>query len=190
MFRRLADGETIADAERRALVLLAERDDVTVTWTRYGAGERGPDPHVHREHTDAFYILDGEVTFEVGPERERLRASAGAFVAVPPNVVHAFVNESGTDASWLNMHAPDTGFATYLRALRDGTGTAFDQFDPPADGGRPAADAIVSGPGEGLKCALSELWVAELGGPAPRASDALLYELGDGRVLEIRAPGA
>ena len=47
------------------------------------------------------------------------------------------------------MHAPDTGFAAYLRALRDGADAVFDNFDPPADGGLPAREAIVSGPGEG-----------------------------------------
>src|SRR5215218_10653336 len=149
MLLRLADGETIADAERRALVLLAEREEVTVTWTRYGPGERGPNPHVHREHTDAFYVLSGEVTFEIGPDREQIRARAGTFVAVPPNVVHAFLNESAADASWLNMHAPDTGFAAYLRALRDGTDPVFDSFDPPAGGGLPASEAILTGPGDG-----------------------------------------
>jgi quercetin dioxygenase-like cupin family protein len=184
MLLRRADGEMIADAERRALVLLAERPAVTVTWSRYAAGERGPDLHVHREHTDAFYVLEGEVTFEVGPKAQRVRAPAGTFLAVPPNVVHTFVNESSADATWLNLHAPDKGFAAYLRALRDGTDAAYDQFDPPADGGRPAAEVVVSGPGEGLKCALPELFVAELDGPEQQ--EDLVYELGGGRVLTVR----
>jgi mannose-6-phosphate isomerase-like protein (cupin superfamily) len=145
----LADAEPITRQERREVVLLAERPDVSITWSRYAPGERGPDLHVHREHTDAFYVLDGELTFAVGPDAERLRVAAGGFVAVPPNVVHSFVNEGSADARWLNLHAPDQGFAAYLRALRDGTEPAFDSFDPPADGGLAAAEAIVSGPGEG-----------------------------------------
>ena len=184
---RRADGETIADGERRALVILVARPAITVTWSRYGAGEHGPDLHVHRQHTDAFYVLEGEVMFEVGPAAERVRAPAGAFVAVPPNVVHTFANESSAAASWLNMHVPDTGFAAYLRALRDGTDAAYDQFDPPADGGRPAAEVVVSGPGEGLKCAVPELFVAEHDGP--EQPEDLVYELGIGRVLTVR-PGS
>jgi quercetin dioxygenase-like cupin family protein len=210
---RLDDGETITSQERRAVVLLAERREIAITWTRYGAGERGPDLHVHREHTDAFYVLDGELTFLVGPGAERVRVAAGGFVAVPPNVVHTFVNESGAEASWLNTHTPEQGFAAYLRALRDGEDAAFDSFDPPADGGLPAAGAIVRGPGEGerltsadgavlLKGALPDLCVTEWtldgasGGVDLRGDDARVnryYALSGGaagkaRVLGIHAP--
>jgi quercetin dioxygenase-like cupin family protein len=65
---RPGEGETITALERREVVLLAEREQLTITWSRYAAGERGPDLHVHREHTDAFYVLDGELTFTVGRE--------------------------------------------------------------------------------------------------------------------------
>jgi quercetin dioxygenase-like cupin family protein len=169
---RLADGETITERESRQLIVLAERDAITITWSRHAPGEPGPDLHVHRRHTDAFYVLQGELTFPLGPRAERLRLPAGGFVAVPPNVAHAYVNDGDADACWLNLHAPDTGFADYLRALRDGTDVDFDQFDPPEDGGLPAAQAIVTGPGEGerlgsgtgiivLKAALRDLRVAE-----------------------------
>lgn len=149
----VGDGETITGKERREVVLLAGRPEISITWSRYGAGERGPDLHVHREHTDAFYVLEGELTFAVGPAAERVRVAAGGFVAVPPDVVHTFANESGAEARWLNMHAPDAGFAAYMRALRDGAAAGFDSFEPPADGGRPAAEAVVSGPGEGERLA-------------------------------------
>jgi quercetin dioxygenase-like cupin family protein len=178
---QLADAETITALERRDVVVLAEREDITITWTRYAAGEPGPDLHVHREHVDAFYVLDGELTFPVGPGAERVRVPAGGFVAVPPNVVHTFVNDSGAEARWLNFHAPDKGFAAYLRAMRDGTGGSFDSFDAPADGGRPAADVIVTGPGEGerletgrlVKGVLPDLSVVEwtLDGPEPQHHD-------------------
>jgi len=201
MLLRLADGETIADAKRRAIVLLVDRPELTITWSRYGARERGPDLHVHREHTDAFYVLGGEITFELGPRSQRVRAAAGAFVAVPPDVVHTFANRSRAEADWLNIHAPDSGFAAYLRASRDGADAPWDSFDPPSDGGRPAGDAVVSGAGDGeplgaraaaVKCALPELWVAELGRFEPHRHDDLLYELADGRFLGMRAraPGA
>jgi quercetin dioxygenase-like cupin family protein len=196
MLLRLADGETVADAKRRGIALLVGRPELTITWTRYGARERGPELHVHREHTDAFYVLEGEITFEVGPRSHRVRAPAGAFVAVPPDVVHTFANRSRAEASWLNIHAPDKGFAAYLRASRDGGDSPWDSFDPPADGGRPAVDAIVSAAGDGeplgtraaiVKCALPELWVAELGRFEPHRHDDLLYELADGRFLTMRA---
>jgi quercetin dioxygenase-like cupin family protein len=166
---QIGDGETITRRPGRDLVLLAERPEIAITWTRYAPRERGPDPHVHREHTDAFYVLEGELTFALGPLAEPIRVPAGGFVAVPPNVAHTFANEGDADASFLNFHAPDTGFAAYLRALRDGTEPVFDQFDPPAGGGLPATGAIVTLEGEGerlpsgglLKSSLPELSVAE-----------------------------
>ena len=179
---RVADGETIAAQERREVVVLAECDELTITWSRYAAGEPGTDLHVHREHTDAFYVLEGELSIAVGPAGKRLGVPAGGFVAVPPGLAHGFANESDGETRWLNMHAPDRGFANYLRGLRDGTAAAFDSFDPPADGGLPTSAAIVSGPGQGerlasgvlLKAVVPELCVAEWApdGPDPHALPA------------------
>ena len=196
MLVRLDDAETITARERREVVLLAERPGISITWSRYGAGERGPDLHVHREHTDAFYVLEGELTFAVGPGADPISLPAGGFAAVPPNVVHSFANEGDADACWLNFHAPDKGFAAYLRAARDGIDAGFDSFDPPADGGLPATGVILTGPGEGerlvsgvlLKGVLPELCVAE---SALDGLDegGLAYVLEDGaRVVEIHAP--
>jgi mannose-6-phosphate isomerase-like protein (cupin superfamily) len=142
-------GEAITDRENRELFILAEREDITITRMRYGPGEKGPDPHVHLEHADAFYVFDGELTFVLGSEAERIRATAGTFVAAPANLVHSFANEGTQDARFLNLHTPDKGFADYLRGQRNGRDVPFDSFDPPTDGGRPVAEAIVSGPGEG-----------------------------------------
>jgi quercetin dioxygenase-like cupin family protein len=189
------DGETITARERRDVLILAERPAITITWSRYAAGERGPDPHVHREHTDAFYVLAGELVFGVGPGgAERVSMPAGGFVAVPPNVVHTFANESTADARWLNVHAPDKGFAAYLRDARNGLDAAFDSFDPPADGGLPAAGVIVTRPGEGERVAvgLPGLSVAEwaLDGRIERHDDQIaLYYVLEGE-LEITVDGS
>jgi hypothetical protein len=45
--------------------------------------------HVHDRHTDAFYVLEGEVIFEIGAELETVTIGAGGFVAVPPGVAHS-----------------------------------------------------------------------------------------------------
>jgi len=196
---RREDGETITAHERREVVLLADRPEISITWSRYAGGERGPDLHVHREHTDAFYVLEGEVTFALGPAADPIGLPAGGFLAVPPNVVHAFANEGSAEASWLNFHAPDKGFAAYLRGARDGGDAGFDSFDPPADGGLPADLAIVTGPGAGerlasgdgvvlLKAVLPELCVAEWTRGDPDLPDhgGLHYMLdGHERVLDV-----
>ena len=203
MLRR-EEGETITAREQRDVILLAADDDISITWSRYAAGERGPGLHVHREHVDAFYVLEGELTFAVGPAGDPLRTGPGGLVAVPPDVAHGFANEGAADVCWLNFHAPDKGFAAYLRDARDGNDAAFDSFDPPADGGRPASEIIVSEPGAGerldlggaavlLKAALPGLAVAEwtLDGAAPPPGHCWPLDGAD-RVLSIGtvSPGA
>jgi quercetin dioxygenase-like cupin family protein len=183
MLRREA-GETITSRETREVLLLADGAEMSITWTRYGAGERGPGLHVHREHIDAFYVLEGELTFHVGPAGDPVRVGPGGFVAVPPDVGHGFANESDADATWLNFHAPDAGFAQYLRDARDGKGGAFDSFDPPPDGGLPGAGVVViQAGGEPLSVALPGLTVTEQDGDPPAQSGDWRWELGGGRVL-------
>ena len=146
------EGETIFDSPNRTIRILVDRDELVLTWFRYEPGEEGPDPHVHRRHTDAFYVLEGELELGLGPEVSRATAGAGTFAAAPPNVVHTFRNASDATAVFLNIHAPSMGFAEMLRADRDGRDDAaehFDQFDPPADGGRPLSDAVFRRPDEG-----------------------------------------
>jgi quercetin dioxygenase-like cupin family protein len=140
---RIDDGETITDLPERTVVLLRGDAGMTLTWSRYAAGSAGPDLHVHRAHTDAFYVLEGELTFIVGPRAERVRAPAGTFVAVPPGVVHTFANESDAEARWLNMHAPDGGFAAFMRGARDGVAVPWDSFAAPDDGGLPPDGIVV-----------------------------------------------
>jgi quercetin dioxygenase-like cupin family protein len=144
---RRGDGETITDrAQREVRLLVAGDEAITMTWSRYVQGERGPDLHVHRRHTDAFYVLSGTLTYTLGPEGERVvRAPAGTIVVVPPNVAHAFRNDDAEDAVFLNVHTPDEGFAQFLRDLRDGRPAQFDSQDLPADGQRPATDAVIAG---------------------------------------------
>ncbi len=138
-------GETITDRPERAIRLLLAHEWLDVTWSRYEPGERGPGPHVHREHVDSFFVLEGELLFGLGPDVGEVRAPAGTFVSVPQNVVHTFRNGSDRTAVYLNFHSPSGGFADYLVGRDD----RFDSFDPPADGGRPASLAIVNPPGEG-----------------------------------------
>ena len=131
------EGESVSDDPDHTVRLLFSHDLLDVTWSHFGRGERGAEPHVHREHTDSFYVLEGELTFRIGPGLEPVTAPAGTFVAVPPNVIHGFDNDATERASFLNFHAPSGGFADYMRGVSPG----FDSFEPPADGGGPAAEA-------------------------------------------------
>ena len=136
---RAAEGEVVVESPSRTIRALCENELIDVTWSRYAAGERGPSPHIHRRHVDAFFVIEGELEFDVGPELGAVRARAGTFVLVPPFVVHTFANKSTATAMWLNFHAPSTGFLAYVR----GDGDAFDSVDAPAAGQLPTADGVV-----------------------------------------------
>jgi quercetin dioxygenase-like cupin family protein len=132
-------GEVITDKPERTIRILVDLPELCMTWTRYVPGEEGPGPHIHKEHVDAFFILSGELVFRVGPELDPVTAGPGTFVAAPPEVVHTFRNEGPDEATWLNLHAPSKGFAEFLRD----PDFVWDSFDAPADGGRPASEAVV-----------------------------------------------
>jgi quercetin dioxygenase-like cupin family protein len=70
-------------------------------------------PHTHDDHVDAFYVLEGTVEFTLGDQS--VQAGPGTFVAVPPGTVHGFFNPGPARARVLNFHAPDAGFADWLR---------------------------------------------------------------------------
>jgi mannose-6-phosphate isomerase-like protein (cupin superfamily) len=152
------EGEAMSDGPEKTVRLLADTEQVAATWSRYAVGTRGPDLHVHRRHADAFYVLDGSLTFGVGPDTaESVEVAAGSFVLVPAGVVHTFVNDGPGEARFLNFHAPGMGFGEYLRAMRDGRDedvAGFDSFDPPPDGGRAASDVVVRGPDDGETIAI------------------------------------
>jgi mannose-6-phosphate isomerase-like protein (cupin superfamily) len=148
---RAGEGEVVTDRPERTLRILTDHELLNLTWFRYEPGEEGPDPHVHYTHSDAFYVLEGEIELRLGPKVESFPAPAGTLGAAPPNVVHTFRNSSEATALFLNIHAPGAGFADMMRARRDGRdeeADRFDQHEPPADGGRSLEDALVAVPGD------------------------------------------
>ena len=73
----------------------------------------GPEMHTHADEDDAFYVLDGELTFFV--DDAEIVAPAETFVLVPPGVPHTFANRGETVARCLNVHAP-AGFDLRLES--------------------------------------------------------------------------
>jgi mannose-6-phosphate isomerase-like protein (cupin superfamily) len=80
-------------------------------------GHTGPEPRVHDDEDDAFYVLDDEMTFMV--DGTTVAAGAGTFVLVPPGVEHTFANRTERPVRMLNLHAP----AGFDRRLRGGPTT-------------------------------------------------------------------
>lgn len=144
--RAITEREAIVHTEEREIDIVVARDDLTVTCARYAAGQRVAGPHVHTMHTDAFYVLEGELTFEIGRESETVIVRSGGFVAVPPGVAHSFQNDGGGPARWLTIHACDGGFAGFMRGVRDGVDAEWDIAPVPHEGGLPARAATVTRP--------------------------------------------
>jgi quercetin dioxygenase-like cupin family protein len=128
------------------------------------------EPHVHREHVDSFYVLEGTFTFDRSGEEVPL--VPGDYGLAPALLVHGF---RPGDAHVLNIHAPGRFWSLTRTARREGRKldpAEYDSHDPPADGGLPRSAAIVRRAGEGetfsgpnhtvrVKAALPELCVFE-----------------------------
>ncbi len=75
----------------------------------------GAPPHRHDRDDEAFYILEGEVTFAIGDDIP-LHASPGFFVFVPGGVTHTFEVTSPT-ARYLIITTPR--HMEFYRAIAD-----------------------------------------------------------------------
>ena len=70
-------------------------------------GAHGPEAHVHADEDDAFYILDGELTFVLA--EGEVSAPKGTFVLVPPGV-EAHLPEPARPADRGFEHPRPAGF--------------------------------------------------------------------------------
>lgn len=106
LVRRIAEGRTIAVVGDvyRFLATGAETNGKYAQWEAIVPPGGGPPPHVHSREEEGFYILEGEITFQIGTER--LVASAGMFANMPVGTPHSFKNESSQPARMLISVAP------------------------------------------------------------------------------------
>jgi mannose-6-phosphate isomerase-like protein (cupin superfamily) len=95
-------------------VLLAAFDDLMLSEYLLEPGTAPGDPHYHADHTDAFYVIEGELEFVV--DGDPVRVPAGTLVVAPRGEVHAFPVAVGGPARFLNIHTPG-GFERYMRIL-------------------------------------------------------------------------
>ncbi len=64
----------------------------------------GPIPHTQTREHEGFYIIEGQIAFYVNGQR--IEAIPGAFVNVPPNVLHSFKNETHEAAKIIIVLSP------------------------------------------------------------------------------------
>ncbi len=67
-------------------------------------GSPGPRPHLHRDHEEAFYVLEGELTVRIGTQT--ITAPAGSFVMVPRGAVHQPSNRGSQPTTVLLIFSP------------------------------------------------------------------------------------
>lgn len=84
----------------------ATQQDTSGAFTLLEADEPanfGPPLHVHRDATEAFYVLEGEYVLFI--EGREYRCPAGSFILIPAGIEHGF--RVGAVASRkLNLYAP------------------------------------------------------------------------------------
>lgn len=107
------EGE-VYDTGAMRLRLLAQSPDqpIAIMDNTVPAGFPGPVRHRHASTTDIFYVLEGELAFDLGGEWRIL--GPGSFVLVPPGVVHTFANRGSVPARVLNIFQP-SGLEQYLK---------------------------------------------------------------------------
>jgi quercetin dioxygenase-like cupin family protein len=148
------EGERL-ETEHRLMLVKALLPELDVLEYDADGEYDGAGSHYHERHADSFYVLDGVLEFVVAGTT--LRAEAGAFVLVPPGVVHEFTNPGPGRVRFLNFHAPETGFVDLMRAHHrdeDVDAADYDVHEVDENGGD--GSAIVNGPDEGERLERSD----------------------------------
>lgn len=64
----------------------------------------GPLPHIQTREHEGFYIIEGQLAFNVNGKR--IEATPGTFVNVPPGILHSFKNEQNKIAKIIVVLSP------------------------------------------------------------------------------------
>jgi mannose-6-phosphate isomerase-like protein (cupin superfamily) len=126
-------GETSAIAVPKATVRSLEFKSGTIarlvapgalTAGRYGlfrwdmpAKAGGAGAHFHRTFSEAFYVIDGEVSLFDG--RAWITGTAGDYLYVPEGGIHGFRNDADAPASMLILFAPGAPRERYFEELAE-----------------------------------------------------------------------
>jgi quercetin dioxygenase-like cupin family protein len=83
------------------------------------AGPAVPPPHIHREHDELFYVLEGSFNFVIGDANQE--AGVGSLVWVPRGTRHGFQIQPGSKALLIIIPAGLEGFFEELgKGLTEG----------------------------------------------------------------------
>jgi quercetin dioxygenase-like cupin family protein len=108
------------EAEEGLRILLAARENhhaAGVVEMAFPVASGGPPLHVHPTHGEGFYVLDGEMTFQLG--EVIVTADAGTWAFAPRDTPHTLANLGAADARLLCVFAPGGFERRFERMLAD-----------------------------------------------------------------------
>jgi quercetin dioxygenase-like cupin family protein len=111
----IRDGERITGDQKLGVTLLVDTEHIGAVEVRSEPGGVAPPLHAHARHAEAFFVLEGELTFRL--EDGEHRVGPETWVFVPPEVVHTFSVTGETPARFLDIHLPGSGFGDFVRGL-------------------------------------------------------------------------
>jgi quercetin dioxygenase-like cupin family protein len=76
----------------------------------------GPPLHIHNAEDESFYVLEGEMVFQVGDRR--INVTAGSFIFVPRGTIHSFARNGHAPARFLVTYSP-AGFEHFFEEAVD-----------------------------------------------------------------------
>ena len=110
------EGERLVSGNRIVLLKGVLPDLCVAEWVLDGPFD-GPHVHHHDHQVDSFYVLEGDLDMTV--EDSVQAAGPDTLASVPRGLGHTFNHSGPGTARVLNVHAPDGGFADFLRRISD-----------------------------------------------------------------------
>jgi quercetin dioxygenase-like cupin family protein len=98
-----------------------------------------PPLHLHRRDDEAFYVLEGEMSFFVGTDQP-VRCAAGSLAFGPRGVPHTYRVEASGPARWLAICTPGDFAEFVLAASRPAESATL----PPAPPAPPSEDEVAA----------------------------------------------
>ena len=121
---RLGESHSLGFSSIRFKVLPSETNSGVFLIEHDNLVKGGPPLHLHLYQEEWFYVVEGEVMFQVGDERKKLRA--GDSILGPRNIPHAFSGVGEKPGRMLIAFTPAGKMEEFFRATAIPGGPALD----------------------------------------------------------------
>jgi mannose-6-phosphate isomerase-like protein (cupin superfamily) len=104
------------------------RGELSVVEIELPSATSPPPQHLHHQHEETWYVLEGQLDFTVAQETERV--GPGGWVLVPIGVPHTFSTTSEGPARFLSTMTPGF-YLRYFEELAGRIGELYRAGEPP-----------------------------------------------------------